>query len=181
MKIICVGRAFAKVIRKQGMWLSGTQFLLQQYVTQFKLPCDESKISWTASSPVMLISYTKSKCHDHHSTCSQWTSIHAVTFMLELREVDLPVMLIVDLSLPEWSSTHLSSFMPWSYHSERSSVCAWQSRSKFNSWSPHWNDHWSPHNHIYIQVYMHIKPLLVSCVFGARSGSPQIIISLNYC
>ena len=35
-------------------------------------------------------------CHDHHKS-SHRTSLHAVTFML--REVDLPVMLIVDLSL----------------------------------------------------------------------------------
>ena len=35
---------------------------------------------------------------------------------------------------------------------------------------------WSPHKHIYI----HIKPLPVSCVFGARSGSPRIIITLWY-
>ena len=33
---------------------------------------------------------------------------------------------------------------------------------------------WSPHKHIH--VYIHIKPLPVSRVFGARSGSPQIII-----
>ena len=44
------------------------------------------------------------------TTCSQGTSLHAVTFML--REVDLPLILWT-WALTAWSCTHPSNFMPW--------------------------------------------------------------------
>ena len=79
--------------------------------------------------------------------------------------------------MPEWYSTHLSSFMPclhssyaaWAHaHDDHYLMC-----SKFNSLL---TEMITPQTRIYI--YYTYKPLPVLHIIGARSGSPRIKVSI---
>ena len=111
--------------------------------------------------------------------------VHAIIFMLRDVDLHVPVMLIMDLSLPRvQSSTHLkgfSSFMPGQVISIECMLCGvrahalddpYLTRSKFNSLL---TEMITPQTYIQEYIYTYKTASCLSCIRGSLRLAP------NYC